>query len=192
MTAAHGSTPDRGRERRAPRRIDRSDLGAGIVVAVVGLGFFLETLRIKRTGDVVGPETLPAIVGIGLMILGALLAVSAFRKHRATPDELMERSLAGSAGPSAVDTEADDRPAAQPAPVSTRVLLNFAVFFGYLFIFIPVGFLLSTAVFLFAMTCLYNRRRWVRNLIFSVVFSTVIYFAFKNGLGVYLPPGILG
>lgn len=184
MTAAPGSSP-----RPTARKVDRSDLGAGIVVALVGIAFFLETLRIKRTGDVVGPETLPAIVGIGLLILGALLAVSAFRKHRATPEELMERTLADTADPESAD---GDEPAAPPAPVSTRVLLNFAVFFGYLFIFIPVGFLLSTAVFLFAMTTLYNRRKWIRNLVFSVVFSAVIYFAFKNGLGVYLPPGILG
>lgn len=225
MTAAHGATPDRGPDRATgeaergatttaarpgPRRVDRSELGAGIVVALLGIAFFLETLRIQRTGDVVGPETLPALVGIGLAVLGLLLVVSAFRRHVPTPEELMEQAVAeaparastahGTApGTSAVDDRAGDDPTGElpaegpaPTPVAARVLLNFAIFFGYLVIFIPVGFLLSTAVFLFAMTCLYNRRKWVRNLIFSVVFSAVIYFVFRDGLGVFLPPGILG
>lgn len=247
MTAAHGATPERGPDRATgqaergatapaarpgPRRVDRSELGAGIVVALLGIAFFLETLRIQRTGDVVGPETLPAIVGIGLAVLGLLLVVSAFRRHVPTPEELMEQAVAeaparagtgqgtgpgtaaGTPAGSSAGTSVGDEPAGDdlaggdrtgddatgdlpaegpaPTPVAARVLLNFAIFFGYLFIFIPVGFLLSTAVFLFAMTCLYNRRRWVRNLIFSVVFSAVIYFAFRDGLGVFLPPGILG
>ena len=93
---------------------------------------------------------------------------------------------AASKGASGVVLEAP-----QAAP-SKKVVLQFALFFVYLAILIPVGFLLSTAAFLMAMTSIYARHRWVRNLIFSVLFAIVIYVAFVYGLAVYLPVGILG
>lgn len=71
-------------------------------------------------------------------------------------------------------------------------MAQFALFFVYLAILIPVGFLLSTAAFLMTMTSIYAPHRWVRNLIFSVLFSLVVYIAFVYGLAVYLPVGILG
>lgn len=81
---------------------------------------------------------------------------------------------------------------ASPDPPSKKVVLQFALFFVYLAILIPVGFLLSTAAFLMTMTSIYAPHRWIRNLIFSVLFALVIYIAFVYGLAVYLPVGILG
>ncbi|WP_236865026.1 tripartite tricarboxylate transporter TctB family protein [Brevibacterium daeguense] len=193
--------------------MDKQELGVGIVVALVGLGYFLETLRIQRTDAVVGPETMPALVGLGLLVLGGLLAVSAFFTHRPTPEEVMEKALehesapgdasasgGATAGASAAEPRAAEPRAAEPrdgAPQvfglsGRRVLINFALFFAYMIILIPVGFLLSTAVFFFVITSLYDRRKWIRNLIFAAAFSAVLYYSFKLGLGVYLPPGILG
>ena len=77
-------------------------------------------------------------------------------------------------------------------PPARRVVLQFALFFVYLAIVIPVGFLLSMAAFLMAVTSLYAPEKWIRNLLYSVLFSVIIYVAFVYGLQVYLPVGILG
>lgn len=81
---------------------------------------------------------------------------------------------------------------APPAPAGRRVVVQFALFFAYLAIVIPVGFVLSTAAFLMAVTSLYAPKKWIRNLVFSVLFSVAVYVAFVFGLAVYLPVGILG
>ena len=81
---------------------------------------------------------------------------------------------------------------APPEPKVRKVVFQFALFFVYLAILIPVGFLLSTAAFLMGLTSIYAPEKWIRNLIFSVVFAGVVYAAFVYGLAVYLPVGILG
>ena len=81
---------------------------------------------------------------------------------------------------------------APPEPKVRKVVFQFALFFVYLAILIPVGFLLSTAAFLMGLTSIYVPEKWIRNLIFSVLFSVVVYAAFVYGLAVYLPVGILG
>lgn len=72
------------------------------------------------------------------------------------------------------------------------VVVNFVCFAAYLIAFIPLGFLIATTLFLFGMTTLYAPKRWLRNALFAVVFAVTLYFAFKSGLGVFLPPGLLG
>ncbi|RAF73783.1 tripartite tricarboxylate transporter TctB family protein, partial [Burkholderia multivorans] len=84
------------------------------------------------------------------------------------------------------------RPSAPPEPAGRKVVVQFALFFAYLAIVIPVGFVLSTAAFLMAVTSLYAPKKWIRNLVFSVLFSVAVYVAFVFGLAVYLPVGILG
>lgn len=154
----------------------RRDLLTGIVIVVVGTVYFLATFAIRETTDIVTPRTFPAIVGTGLIVLGLLLAVSAVRNGRRVPDRAGDPVEAGN-------------PA---APRSRAVVGRFALFFAYLAIVIPVGFVLSTTVFLMAMTSLSAPGRWVRNLIYSVLFSVVVYVVFVFGLAVYLPVGILG
>lgn len=181
------------------KQIDRPDLFAGLIVAVAGVIYFSETLRISRTREVVGPETLPAIVGLGLILFGVVLAVSACMPHWKTPEEAMERTLQDR---SEDLDRADSSPALEAGIPKRRsgslrsgpglLAINFACFVAYLFAFIPLGFLLATTLFLFGMTTLYAPKRWLRNALFAVVFSVTLYLAFKNGLGVFLPPGLLG
>ncbi len=181
------------------KRINRADLFAGIIVAAAGAIYSAETLRISRTREVVGPETLPAIVGLSLVLFGVILAVSACMPHWKTPAEVMERNLQDSSEELSETDSAPHPEAGAPQRWSARlrsgpglVVVNFVCFAAYLLAFIPLGFLLATTLFLFGMTTLYAPHRWLRNAIFAIAFSAILYFAFKNGLGVFLPPGLLG
>ncbi|SDR81636.1 Tripartite tricarboxylate transporter TctB family protein [Brevibacterium siliguriense] len=196
----------------------RTDLITGGAIAVIGAVYYIATFSIQETANIVTPRTFPAIVGIGLIVLGLFLAGQAVVRHR--KDSLAEagpgssgsapapahavgdgEGAAASAGESSL--ESADRSSGQegvggivleapPEPQVRKVVFQFALFFVYLAILIPVGFLLSTAAFLMGLTSIYAREKWIRNLIFSVLFSVVVYAAFVYGLAVYLPVGILG
>lgn len=193
-----------------------SDFTAGWVVAAFGLVYFVNTFFVETTRDVVDPATFPRIVAIGLIVLGVLLSLSAMRRERQrseTEESGGGTDAANATGTSkteahhptltqsAAEAEAalktsevpvDEAGAQSPQARHKRVLLFFGVFFAYLLILIPVGFLVASAAFLFIVTTLHTREKWLRNIIFAIVFSAVVYFAFKYGLGVFLAPGILG
>ncbi|WP_432790363.1 tripartite tricarboxylate transporter TctB family protein [Brevibacterium sp. K11IcPPYGO002] len=206
----------------------RTDLVTGGAVAVIGAVYYIATFSIQETANIVTPRTFPAIVGIGLVVLGLFLAGQAVVRHR--KDTLAEAGpgsagsaeagtgsvpgsdagggsasvsgdtdrSAASAGESSLETAGTDEAVggvvldAPPEPQVRKVVFQFALFFVYLAILIPVGFLLSTAAFLMGLTSIYAPEKWIRNLIFSVVFAVLVYAAFVFGLAVYLPVGILG
>lgn len=200
----------------------RTDLITGGAIAVIGAVYYIATFSIQETANIVTPRTFPAIVGIGLIVLGLFLAGQAIVRHRrdtlaeAGPGSAESAESAGSArtsaagdgdgaaasaGESSVETAGrssgedgvgDIVLEAPPEPKVRKVVFQFALFFVYLAILIPVGFLLSTAAFLMGLTSIYVPEKWIRNLIFSVLFSVVVYAAFVYGLAVYLPVGILG
>lgn len=200
----------------------RTDLITGGAIAVIGAVYYIATFSIQETANIVTPRTFPAIVGIGLIVLGLFLAGQAIVRHRkdtlaeAAPGSAGSAESAGSAhtsaagdgdgaaasaGESSVETagrsSGEDGVGgivleAPPEPKVRKVVFQFALFFVYLAILIPVGFLLSTAAFLMGLTSIYVPEKWIRNLIFSVLFSVVVYAAFVYGLAVYLPVGILG
>lgn len=188
----------------------RGDVITGIAVTLVGAVYYIATFWIQETKNIVTPATFPAIVGIALIVLGLFLAGQALYRSRklaevvpagaASAGGAVEDGVVGdgAVGDSAAgDGAVGDEPAgvvleAPEEPLAKKIVLQFALFFIYLGILIPVGFLLSTAAFLMTMTSIYAPHRWVRNLIFSVLFALVIYVAFVYGLAVYLPVGILG
>ena len=196
----------------------RTDLITGGAIAVIGAVYYVATFSIQETANIVTPRTFPAIVGIALIVLGLFLAGQAVVRHR--KDTLAE-AAPGSSGSAAAGAGPGDGPAASagksspesvgadeatgtdeatggvvleapPEPQVRKVVFQFALFFVYLVILIPIGFLLSTAAFLMGLTSIYAPEKWIRNLIFSVVFAVVVYAAFVYGLAVYLPVGILG
>lgn len=212
---------------------NRRDLIAGAGVTIVGAVYFADTFRIKATDDPVGPETLPQIVGIALIVLGVFIAATAFR---AKPQGDIEASMlaaagapsrvtapaeagAGSAeagtgsaeagagvvtevpGTSGAGVAADEAPvgegtfpdAPEDPPVQlSKLAVYLGLFAAYALLLIPLGFLVATTAFLLALTSIYNRGAWVRNILYSVLFSVIIYFSFKEGLGVFLPAGLIG
>ena len=193
----------------------RTDLITGGAIAVIGAVYYIATFSIQETANIVTPRTFPAIVGIALIVLGLFLAGQAVYRARkaalaeAGPGNHINGTGAGTsdgteAGPgrgavaSAGESAASDEtaggpsPEAPPEPAARKVVFQFALFFVYLAILIPVGFLLSTVAFLMGVTSIYSPQKWIRNLIFSIGFALVVYVAFVYGLAVYLPVGILG
>ena len=61
----------------------------------------------------------------------------------------------------------------------------------YAVILIPVGFIISTTILILWQAQMFERGKWIRNLVVSIVFSCVVYYLFAHVLEVMLPTGIL-
>lgn len=61
----------------------------------------------------------------------------------------------------------------------------------YIFLLEPLGFVLSTLIFIFGCSRFLGYKNYLVNGIVSVIFPLAVYFAFTKGLQVALPPGIL-
>ena len=124
----------------------------------------------------VGPWVVPALIGIGLV----LSAVGALYNYGCALPRLRFA----------------DRPGAYRAPLQLidwkTAGIFCAVLVAYLLLLNPVGYLLTTLVFLFVVARLLGSRRTVRDVIFSVATSVMVYVFFNLVLKIGLPSGVLG
>lgn len=127
-------------------------------------------------GDPLGPKAFPRMLGVGLLLGAAMLLAEIIRGRRndrqaGTPD--------GEAGKAKWESH-------------HWIVVSVAVWTAvYIVLFERLGFILSTAIYLLALTAYFNRGRWLMNVLTSVLFATISYFMFTKLLGVNLPPGIL-
>jgi putative tricarboxylic transport membrane protein len=57
--------------------------------------------------------------------------------------------------------------------------------------FEPVGYIAATLVYLFGLLSVFQRGRWVLNLVYACAFTAAVYLVFGSLLHVVLPAGIL-
>jgi putative tricarboxylic transport membrane protein len=171
--------------------IQSRDARAGLVALMLGLLYLASAFTIEpdpSTTSVVGPQVAPIVIGVAAVVCALALVVQAARhpvvKEPTSPDN---EAVQGDAG-------ADAAPAKGLRGLTQRqVVVTFAIFAAYVVAFIPLGYLLSTFLFLVAMTTYVERKKLLRNCIFAAVFSPVVYVLFNYGLQVQLPPpGLLG
>jgi putative tricarboxylic transport membrane protein len=180
------------------RRSGRADLVSGLVVAGAGVLLLVSARGIEdavRPAPGLGPATLPTVLSVLLIIAGLTLAVIGLR-HRGGTDVAAEDPAGDDpAGedPAGENPAGEDpiAPAEPPVPWR-RLAVVVALFIGYALIFIPLGYMLATALYLAVMVTVIDRARWKRNLIFAVVFAVVVYYGFTELLSVQLPAGVLG
>lgn len=158
------------------RRYERS---VAAVVAMLALGYiFLSTrLPLPAIVDPVGPRVFPILVGVGLLVSAGLL--------------YLETLAAGgrASTPLVANTESDPVPASRHGLAPVLIVLGLTL--AYYLVFERLGYLVSTAIYLFVMLAVFNRgRRWL-NLTIAVFGSVVLYLIFSTFLQVPLPPGLL-
>ncbi|MCZ2826105.1 MULTISPECIES: tripartite tricarboxylate transporter TctB family protein [unclassified Modestobacter] len=162
---------------------------AGLVVAGAGGLLLLSARGIEQaSGRVpeVGAATLPTALSVLLVLSGLALALTGMR-HRHAPAEHAGTTPDGEPG----GIEALAFPG-EPPVSWRRLAVVVALFIGYALVFIPLGYMLATALYLSVMVTVIDRPRWRRNLVFAVIFAVVVYYAFTELLNVQLPAGVLG
>jgi putative tricarboxylic transport membrane protein len=169
-----------------PRRLN-ADVAAGGVTLLLGALLTIAALQIPPStfaNSVVQPRHLPIVIGAGLVLCGLALTVQALLVGRLRGEQEVPESL--------IDDLPDEIEELPEPPESPRHLVVLsALFIGYLMTFIPLGFAVSTFLFLFVGATALEPRRIRRNLIYALLFSGVVYFVFDRLLEVALPAGIL-
>jgi putative tricarboxylic transport membrane protein len=162
-----------------------SDRTVALVVAACGAGYLALALRLpdaEGVAQTVQPATLPIWLGALLLLLAAILF-------------LRPRPAYGRDAPETTSEEADPpqesgATAAETAP-RARPWVFGAAMGGYIALFVPLGFLLSTVLFLIATIWYLGFPRHLVNVAISTATAGALYFGIGQGLGVVLPPGPL-
>jgi putative tricarboxylic transport membrane protein len=125
-------------------------------------------------GDPLGPQIFPSLIAIGLALSGGLLLIEVLRKR-------------ASAVP------ADHVPHHRHSSRHEYLLLTGMVVWtaAYYAAFEPVGYIPATLVYLFGLLSVFQRGRWVLNLVYTCAFTAAVYLVFGHLLHVVLPAGIL-
>lgn len=158
----------------APRR----DLAQFVVVAVlVALGAFVladtwDVVPGMEQADPLGPRAFPLVVGVGLLLLAALLAIVTLRGSRGDIE-----------GGEDVDLEkgSDWRTVAALVGVFA---LNIALVD-------VLGWAITGALLFAGCAAVLGSRTHVRDLLVGVVLSVASFYGFYVGLGVPVPAGVL-
>ncbi|MEU9356344.1 tripartite tricarboxylate transporter TctB family protein [Streptomyces griseoloalbus] len=161
-------------ERRSWLR-DHSELGVCVLLLALGVLVLTDALTmdvdIAQRGPV-GPKTVPIVVGGGLLVVAALLAVDVLRGGRGQAET------------------GEDIDLSEPADWRTVLLLT-GVFLGAAVLIEPLGFPVAGALLFWGAAYALGSRSFDRDPLIAAVLSLVTYAVFNNLLGVPLPGGPL-
>jgi putative tricarboxylic transport membrane protein len=151
------------------------DLASGIFLFLFSIALFIGALRVKTLAvSSIGSGFFPAIVAVLLAIVSVPIIIGGIRK---------------AAGPNESANAAAGKPRVK-AVIATFLLMGcYAALLG------PLGFLVTTAVYLFLQINILSADEYRRPILFgvvSVVGSVSIYFLFVKVFNLMLPAGILG
>ena len=161
----------------APQRptVDRAQYLVCAVLVVVGAFLVYDALTLPggyAKVDPVGPKLFPVAIGVGLIVLSAILAVAIPRGSKGEAD-------AGE------DIDPD-----MPSDWRTVGLLV-GIFVAMILLVNPLGWAISGALMFAGCATVLGSRHYVRNALIGAVLSVGSFYAFYSGLGIPLPAGIL-
>ncbi len=132
-----------------------------------------------------GPAFLPRILSAALLLLGFVTLVAGIRSKRTEGDRTGETVTLP--GP-------ELQPESEPGldPDIDRVWAAVGVTFMYVWLFEPLGFVLSTLAYTFGVTVLFRRDHSKLLFVVPLLCTLAIYLFFRVGLGARLPVGPFG
>jgi len=157
---------------------ERPDYAQYLVCAVmVAVGAYLVYDGVSLPGgyakvDPVGPRLFPITIGVGLLVMAAVLAIA------------IPRGLKGEAD-AGEDIDPD-----MPSDWRTVGLLV-GVFVLLILLVVPLGWVIASGLFFAACATILGSRHYVRNIAIGAALALASFYAFYSGLGIPLPAGIL-
>jgi putative tricarboxylic transport membrane protein len=164
----------------------KPDVWLALCVIAGALVYLYSDLRmpVMRSGDPLGPRAFPALIGGGLLFAGALLLVETYRKARAQAAS----RVPGVPTEPAPRTHGEIRKGRHQTVVLLAMVAWTALYYTA---FEPVGYLVSTAVFLGGLLSYFHRGHYRTNLLVALGFVVIVDLVFSRLLNVPLPAGIL-
>ena len=157
----------------------RIDLAVAALVAAFGFAVVAIALTIPDGlyRDAVGPRRVPIGVGILILLCGSVAAIRRARRMAATRGWRAEQD------------GTEDEPG-HPASL-VRALVVMALTAAYAASFQPIGYLISTPLYIAAALWAMRERRALKVATIAVVWTAVTYVLFAQVLGVRMPVGPL-
>lgn len=128
----------------------------------------------QEIANLTGPAFFPNTLAIAYIILGFLQIILAFKAQAKT-----QRGHNGAAN------------APQQRGKIATAFEFIALMIAYIIFFVPLGYLISTILFLFLLMWLLGLKWW-KSLLYSAIYTAVIYLLFGKLFTIDLPAGILG
>ena len=152
-----------------------------IIIGIFFMAFSAELIVLSKALPkskvmAIGPDFVPTLVGILTFVLAAaltLISIKGFKKR-------------------AKDLEAQEPPKCD----YKRVLASMVLMLLYVCYMKPIGFIVSTLVFLFLQMCVLcpddkrNGKEIARLAVITVIFVFAVFFLFRYGFKIVLPAGI--
>lgn len=153
-----------------PTTFRQANAWFGIVLLLIGVGVLFKSLQLQFfTGHIPGPGFMPTVLSVLLIIASAWLIVERFLPVEETDTNFVLPTRKELVRPLGL----------WAATVAAALLLA------------PLGFLLTTFLFLVAVGFLVERRYGITELILPVALPLVVWVVFKVLLSVPLPQGVL-
>ena len=181
------------------KTIRNKELLVGVIFLIVGVAYFALAFTIPSYdayggSSVVDSSFVPKVIGALMTVLSVLQLVFSLRAGEKNRPP---------AAPSAKPTEEDgtfkvedwDDDAANRNADTKALIAIFAILIVYMALMSVLGFLISSALFLFATMMLLTpkqKRKLPVIVILSVIVAIGVYYLFVYGLDMVLPAGILG
>jgi putative tricarboxylic transport membrane protein len=175
----------------------RTGLIVPALMLVIGIGLVVGTVTMDVPANTAspGPQVFPAIIAALVIVLAVLLAVDVLRKPEADVVEVAQPAAPVHGHGADDDLVLDDEGEPQPLrPTSNHrallgALLTVVVFIAAL---TPLGWLLSGALLFWGVARALGSQRPLFDIVLSLAISSIVQLAFSAGLGLNLPPGVLG
>jgi putative tricarboxylic transport membrane protein len=155
------------------------DIISGTAILIFSIVVYINTFTFKAiTVSKIGSGFMPKLVAALLGILSIFVILNGVKEAK--------KQAAASTDKDTNESNAVDRNA---------VIVSFVIIAGYIAFLESVGFIIMTAVYLFAQMIVLTtkpQRKLVLFAILSLVISGVIYASFVYGFQLMLPTGILG
>ncbi len=158
----------------------------GLIVILLGVIVYVDSLNIKSMkGLLVTSAFFPQVAAALLLLLGTILMSGALYSGYA-----VAKKGAAKISESTINNKEGNNRSINWKPV----LISIAMLAVYIALMEPVGFLITTFLYLFFQIVLLapkSKRRYILFAVIAAATSVVIYMIFVFGLSVILPSGIL-
>jgi len=172
------------------------DIFSGVLILIISITLFISTLGFQQmTESRVGSAFFPQIASAGMAVMSILLIISPLiqKKIKENTDENNEveehESIMDQREPSEVEIEEDGK------KYYGLVVLTILLLVACVALLQPLGFIISTTIFLFLQMCIMSKkhnRKYITFIIVSIATSGLIYWIFRGFFNLMLPAGLLG
>ena len=149
------------------------DLVSGIFGMIFSTAIYLLSVQIGlKESTTIGADFLPKIVSVVMFAMFAIVTYRGVKEAKSRKEEKEQEYV----------------------PNYKGVVIIFAAMIAYAFLLKPVGFIITSILFLFLAICLMTKKEEMKPVkfgIITVIAVLFIYFVFMEVFGIRIPKGIL-